>query len=83
MAIVVASLEAVEDLCESAQVPFPVLSDADHAVSETYNVYNLLGDGLATPAVFVIDPAGRIVWNQIGRPTRVHVPTATILENLP
>jgi peroxiredoxin len=83
VAIVVASQEAVEDLCQSAQVPFPVLSDANHAVSEAYNVYNLLGDGLAAPAVFIIGAEGQITWNQIGRPMRVHVPAATILDNLP
>jgi peroxiredoxin len=83
VAIVVASLEAVEGLCESAQVPFPVLSDVDHEVAEAYAVYNLLGDELAAPAVFIVGAERRIVWNQIGRPTRVAVPIATILENLP
>ena len=83
VSIVVASLEAVEGLCQSARVPFPVLSDADHEVAEAYAVYNLLGDELAGPAVFIVDSERRIVWNQIGRPTRVHVPIATILENLP
>ena len=83
IAVVVASLEAVEGLCESAQVPFPVVSDADHIVSEAYGVFNLLGDELAAPAVFIVDTERRIVWNQVGRPTRVAVPIATILDNLP
>jgi peroxiredoxin len=83
VSIVVAALDAVEGLCESAQVPFPVLSDADHTVSEAYGVFNVLGDELAAPAVFIVDTNRRIVWNQIGRPVRVIVPIDTILENLP
>jgi peroxiredoxin len=83
VAIVVASLEAVDGLCESARVPFPVLSDADHTVSEAYGVYNVLGDELAAPAVFIVDPDRRILWSQIGRPARLIVPIDTILENLP
>jgi peroxiredoxin len=80
---VVTSLQAVQSLCERAAVPFPVLSDEDHTVSDAYRVYDVLGDELAAPAVFVVDTDGRIVWNQIGRPTRVAVPIETILENLP
>ena len=38
---------------------------------------------LAAPAVFIVDTDGRIVWNQIGRPTPVAVPVETIIENLP
>jgi peroxiredoxin len=60
-----------------------VLSDADHEVSQLYDVYDLLGDGLATPAVFIIDTNGTILWSQIGQNTRVPVPGTTILEHLP
>jgi peroxiredoxin len=83
ISLVVASLEAVEGLCERAQVPYPVLSDADHGVSQAYGVYDLLGDGLAAPAVFVIDRDGRVVWSQVGQRFQEPVPAATILERLP
>ena len=42
---------------------FPILADTNHAVADAYGVFNLLGDGVATPSVFVIDPAGRIIWS--------------------
>ena len=82
VAVAVASPEAVDGMCQSAGIEYPVLSDADHQVSEAYGVYNLLDDGLAAPAVFVIDTDGRVVWSQIGQLTRVPVPAATLLEHL-
>ncbi len=83
VAVVVAPLGAVEGLCTSGGITFTVLSDADHKVSRLYGVYDLLGDGLATPAVFIIDTDGTILWSQIGQRNRVLVPGATILEHLP
>jgi peroxiredoxin len=54
-------------LALAVQASFPILADTDHAVADQYGVFNLLGDGVAAPAVFVIDPGGRIVWSYIGR----------------
>jgi peroxiredoxin len=64
-------------------VDYPVLSDEDHEVSEAYGVYDLLDDGLAAPAVFIIDRNGQVAWSQIGQHTRMPVPAATIVEHLP
>ena len=83
VAAVVAPLDAVEGLCRSAGITYTVLSDADHEVSDLYGVYDLLDDGLATPAVFIIDTDGTVLWSQIGQRTQVPVPGATILEHLP
>ena len=83
VAVVVAPLDAVEGLCTSGGITFTVLSDADHEVSQLYGVYDLLGDELATPAVFIIDTDGTILWSQIGQRNRVPVPGATILDHLP
>jgi peroxiredoxin len=46
-------------------------------------VYNLLGDGLAAPAVFVIDTDGRIVWSQVSLVPGDQPGAQTILEHLP
>ena len=32
------------------QADYPILADADHAVADAYGVFNLLGDGVATPS---------------------------------
>jgi peroxiredoxin len=62
---------------------FPLLADPDHAVAEAYGVYNLLGDGLATPAVFIVDTSGQIVWSYVGQNAADRPGVDVILENLP
>ncbi len=61
---------------------YPVLSDADHQVTDQYGVYDLLGDKLATPSVFVIDLEGVIRWEYIGQDTRDRPSNQMILEQL-
>ena len=60
-----------------------MLADPEHRVAEAYGVYNLLGDGLAAPAVFVIDTGGRIVWSYASRDPNDRPGAQTILEHLP
>ena len=62
---------------------FPILADANHAVADAYGVFNLLGDGVATPSVFVIDPAGRSVWSYVGRDANDRPSAGQILDHLP
>lgn len=62
---------------------YPILADPDHRVAEAYKVYNLLGDGVATPAVFIIDQAGQIVWSYIGQNLNDRPVNQTILDHLP
>lgn len=62
---------------------FPVLADVDHAVASTYEVFNTLGDGVATPAVFIVNPAGEIVWSYIAQDFADRPSTQKILDNLP
>jgi len=83
ISVVVAPLESVENWCQSAGIGFPVLADSDHVASEAYGVYNLLGDDLAAPAVFIINTDGQIVWRYVARQTGDFVQAATIIENLP
>ena len=62
---------------------FAILADANHAVADAYGVFNLLGDGVATPSVFVIDPAGRIIWSYVGRDANDRPPAGQVLDHLP
>lgn len=62
---------------------YPILADPEHRAADAYGVYNRLGDGLATPAVFIIDPSGRIVWSYIGQNANDRPGPETILEHLP
>lgn len=61
---------------------YPLLSDADHQVTDQYGVYNLLGDTLATPSVFVIDLEGVIRWEYIGQSSGDRPSSEMILEQV-
>ena len=84
VALAVASLSTVErNVLNALNVPYPVLADPDHEVTEKYGVYNLLGDSLAAPAVFVIDTDGEILWSHVGSGPGDRPSPSLILENLP
>ena len=83
IALVVAPIEVVEGWCKSAGVTYPMLADPEHRAAEAYGVYNLLGDGLAAPSLFVIDADGRILWHEIGPYPGGRVEATTILARLP
>jgi len=84
VALAVASLSTVERNVQNAlNVPYPVLADPDHAVAEDYGVYDILGDSLAAPAVFIIDTDGDIVWSHVGSGPGDRPSPSLILENLP
>ncbi len=49
-----------------ASAQYPVLSDADTTVTGQYGVFDLLGDDVAAPAVFILGKAGEILWSKVG-----------------
>ena len=72
-------------LVENLGLPMPVLYDPEAEVIGRYGVYDLLGDGMATPATFIIDKEGVIRWKHVGsrvsdRPTAQQV--LELLEQL-
>ena len=67
----------------AANVSYPILADPDHRVADAYEVYNLLGDNVATPSVFVINKLGQIYWSYIGQNISDRPSNQTILANLP
>jgi len=83
VALAVNTLEAVQGISAAVGAPYPLLADPDHRVAEAYGVYNLLGDGLAAPAVFVIDGNGHITWSYVGQAPTDRPPVADILAHLP
>lgn len=83
VAVAVASLDALSSWCQRSGFTYPILADVDHAVSEAYGVYNLYGDGLAAPAIFVINTDGQIVWHYIRSGTYDQPGVQAILEHLP
>lgn len=62
--------------------PYPVLSDADHAVSSAYGIYNLLNDKRATPSIFIVDEDGFITWTYVGQHANDRPSVQKILDQL-
>ncbi|BCX04010.1 MAG: hypothetical protein KatS3mg053_1948 [Candidatus Roseilinea sp.] len=82
LAIAVQGVTQASVVRELGQLEFPVLADEAHAVSEAFGVFNRLGDGLAAPAVFVIDEGGRIIWSHIGRDANDYPTPSDILSRI-
>ena len=83
MALAVNTLEGVAGAQASSGATYPFVADPDHLVTEAYGIYNLLGDGLAAPAVFIIGSDGSILWSYVGAAGEDRPPVADILDNLP
>jgi peroxiredoxin len=67
---------------ELLDIAYPILSDPEHEVVDQYGVYNLLGDSVATPSVFVIDTEGVIRWTYVGQSSGDRPSNEMILEQL-
>jgi peroxiredoxin len=83
VALAVAPLTSVEGAQSAAQAQFPMLSDQEHEIADAYGVYNLLGDGYAAPATFVIDRNGQITWSYVGQDAADRPTPQEIVEHLP
>jgi peroxiredoxin len=67
---------------ELLDIAYPILSDPEHEVVDQYGVYNLLGDSVAAPSVFVIDTEGVIRWTYVGQSSGDRPTNEMILEQL-
>ncbi len=83
VALAVASASAVSGVRQATGAAYTMLADPEHKVAEAYGVYNLLGDGLAAPSVFVVDTNGDILWSYVGSNSGDRPSVAQILEHLP
>ena len=62
---------------------FPILyTSQDTAVPESYGVFNLFGDGLASASMFLVDTNGEIAWQSIGLNYTHQVEAAEIIEQV-
>ncbi len=69
-------------MVELTGAEFPVLADKDAAVAKDYGVYNLLHDGVATPAAFIVAPEGNIEWRYVGKSIADRPPLDEILAQV-
>lgn len=80
LAISVDDLHNARQMQQLTGVSFPVLADPGHAAASAYGVFNLLGDGVAAPAAFVVTADG--ARGYIGQDIADRVPAAVILDLL-
>jgi len=83
LALAVQDVSRAQQMAQLVRAEYPTLADANHAVAGAYGVFNLLGDGVATPSVFVIDSNGIIVWSHVGKDANDRPSVAEILTHLP
>jgi peroxiredoxin len=60
-------LEQAQEMAQLTGAEFPLLADPQREAITPYGVYNLLGDGVAAPATFIIDGDGVVQWMHVGR----------------
>ena len=61
---------------------FPVLADPRGKTVREYGVYDLLGDGVAAPATFIIGRDGVIRWRHVGVDIADRPPADEILSTI-
>ena len=83
VAVAVQDVARAKAMRERTGASFPLLADPDHAATDAYEVFDLLGDGLATPSVFIVDADGTIVWSYVGQHAADRPGADTILSHLP
>ncbi len=67
--LVAISMDSGEDifsLIRELGLSYHVLPDPTGKVVKKYDVYNLLGDGVATPSVFIVSGEKSVNWKYIG-----------------
>jgi peroxiredoxin len=82
VALAYQDLARAQQMRDLVQASYPILADAQHAVADAYGVFDLLGDGVATPAVFVIDRAGHVTWSYVGKDASDRPPASDVLNHV-
>jgi peroxiredoxin len=82
LAISTDDLSGAQRVVSLIGIPFPILYNKDADVVKAYGVYDLLGDGLATPSTFIIDKQGVIRWKRVGSSVGDRPPASKVLEEL-
>ena len=74
------SQQDAEQTVKVLGLEFPVLYDTDGAVARSWGIYNLLGDGVATPSTFVYDATGTLRAFRIGKDAADRPSPGEVLE---
>ena len=75
LAISVDDLSGAERVVDTLGLEYQILSDPEADTIRAYGVFNLHNNNLATPATFIVDKAGAIRWQYVGRNARTDRPS--------
>ncbi len=64
------------------QAEYMILPDPEANVLKEYGVFDLLGDGVAAPSVFIINPDMTIYWSYVAKNIRDRPTTDEILQKI-
>ena len=81
-AISVDDVNGARSMIDLVRAEYPLLADPTREVSISYGVFNLLDDGVAAPAVFIVNPDRSIRWSYVGRDIDDRPTTADILTRI-
>jgi len=81
LAISVDDLSQAKAMQKATSASFPILSDAEKKVSNAYGVYNLLGDGVAAPSIFLISK-DKLIGYYVGSHISDRIETSELLKIL-
>ena len=76
------NLHGAAQVVQQRGIPFPVLYDPSTQVPRTYEVFDLLGDGLAAPATFIVNTDGVITWKYVASRNYDHASVTRVLAQL-
>lgn len=66
LAISIDNIDNATQMTQLVSASYPVLSDVEKVAAKRYGVLDVLGDGVAAPAVFILNRRLGIEWRHVG-----------------
>jgi peroxiredoxin len=71
--------ENTQAMIDEVNPTFKIISDSTYTISQQWEVFNLLGDGVAAPSAFIIGKNNAILWAHRGSSSSDRPPTDFLL----
>ena len=82
LAISTDELDGAANMAAYTGAACSIAADPDEQIARSYGVFNLLGDGVATPATFIVGSDGKVDWVRVGNTAGDRVLPAELLPRL-
>ena len=71
--------ENTQAMIDEVSATFEIISDSTYTISQQWEVFNILGDGVAAPSAFIIGKNNSILWAHRGSSPSDRPPTDFLL----